>query len=614
MDDIRSGDFHTDAVKDPEKLFGWNKEGGLLGALVRYAVNGRSFFLRGERRSGKTSLLYCLTDLIKKNHHQIVPVYVDCQEFEVLGTPYGYILSLMAEALVERLEDSETWQGAEKPLLDGYNLETLASAGELSLNEAQCLRAYTKLSNLLKKNHRQMLLIFDEYEYFAKCGDRHNSFTPFRSQMDKYSREDGGIFCIISGAEKLSDFSARIGSPQFNLFTREEQVPPLEKEDFYKLWEDCRASCSDSARQLLDRCCPGSCCSNLDTLYNMCGGRPSYAKLLGDSWCQDGERDALDILSNSKWLDDIYRRQNEQRKKLLLEIALDKPTQENSDTKYLEEMYLITRNTDREIGGFSILGGLWKRYLLQRAELEYEVNFQNAWDLACMIVKRNKLHTLLEQRRSKGKMEDDWLEFKAALIPDAKQMEADKQEQKKQLTKDDYRWNVVRAILAMRNTRGGLILIGVKDNADVIGIETSDLSDSHYLSKGDFLRNNFFNQIQKNEFVLSETKINLDNCKWDFNCKADWLDYDILDVEGKKIIWICVKPLIPDEIKNYFIKECVRNHPMCTSKYILIRTDQQDTQRIYDIEEIKEHFEKMQNPSDDSLKKLRSIWFSLLGK
>ncbi len=65
-------------------------------------------------------------------------------------------------------------------------------------------------------------------------------------------------------------------------------------------------------------------------------------------------------------------------------------------------------------------------------------------------------------------METDWLEFKAACGPP----EDDSSENK--LNKNDYRLHVAEAVMALANTHGGCVLLGVNDEAEPIGLDASD--------------------------------------------------------------------------------------------------------------------------------------------
>ena len=63
--------------------------------------------------------------------------------------------------------------------------------------------------------------------------------------------------------------------------------------------------------------------------------------------------------------------------------------------------------------------------------------------------------------------ERDWLEFKAATYPLGGHF-------KEPENKHDYRWNVAKAVIALANSIGGVVLLGVNDAGEPVGIEASD--------------------------------------------------------------------------------------------------------------------------------------------
>lgn len=72
--------------------------------------------------------------------------------------------------------------------------------------------------------------------------------------------------------------------------------------------------------------------------------------------------------------------------------------------------------------------------------------------------------------------ETDWLEFKAAVFPlDGKYTGTNK---------DYYSWNVAKAVIGMANTRGGVVLLGIDDDVDAVGLGPSD--PENYIVQGGF--------------------------------------------------------------------------------------------------------------------------------
>ena len=67
-----------------------------------------------------------------------------------------------------------------------------------------------------------------------------------------------------------------------------------------------------------------------------------------------------------------------------------------------------------------------------------------------------------------GGAETDWLEFKAAMIGRHKDRKNPKENDA------DGHWNVAEAVLAMANTRGGAVLVGIDDDGNTVGLQAGD--------------------------------------------------------------------------------------------------------------------------------------------
>jgi hypothetical protein len=69
-----------------------------------------------------------------------------------------------------------------------------------------------------------------------------------------------------------------------------------------------------------------------------------------------------------------------------------------------------------------------------------------------------------------GGQETDWLELKASVYPSASDAHLP-------LKPDDYFWHIAHAAIAMANTRGGVILLGITDFGEPVGLSASDPTD-----------------------------------------------------------------------------------------------------------------------------------------
>jgi len=63
--------------------------------------------------------------------------------------------------------------------------------------------------------------------------------------------------------------------------------------------------------------------------------------------------------------------------------------------------------------------------------------------------------------------ERDWLEFKHSWLPGPS-------EQGKEVQNDSHRWHIVKDLIALANSRGGALMIGVADDGQIEGISGAD--------------------------------------------------------------------------------------------------------------------------------------------
>lgn len=105
-----------------------------------------------------------------------------------------------------------------------------------------------------------------------------------------------------------------------------------------------------------------------------------------------------------------------------------------------------------------------------------------------------------------GGQESEWLEFKAGIGPPRGQPMG-KDEKGKDYNRYDYHWHVARAVIAMANTRGGVILLGISEHKppeppEPVGLSSSDPK-GILNEKG---KDSFFNDVL-NHAIHPDTKL-----------------------------------------------------------------------------------------------------------
>lgn len=597
--------FHVSAVKKSEDLYDWNDpERGLLNKVLSYVCTGTSFLIYGERRSGKTSILNCINYELQRHSGVPIPAVVDFQSYGfrkmIIEDGYRYILTCISKSMNTARSNGETWISS--PLIFQQLRKDFLTCSDITSFPQECsaILLLDEIESFFIKNKKSLVLMFDEYERLQDVfyDIKDTFFYPFRKLQDRYDPNYGGIFCIIAGAEEPSSFLQRYGSPQFNLFTDIVRVPPISRTAFTSMWKDLREQSSPECQQNLD-----SHGSDIAYIYDLCGGRPGFAKLLGRHWALP-RRESCNPLES--WFRDIFLRQPDSAREFLISLAQDHAVDEDSeDARRLLSLYLIEKNPDPEMRGLQISGILWKKFLQAYTNRQQNIipetpSIENAGDLAKYIIQYDKLEALLRIQNGKGE-KADWLEFKAALIPSDEQKRRDQEKNGHSYSNDDYVWHTLKAILAMRNSRGGLICIGVKDCGEIIGIQQNN----SYNSSDDFIRNNIVNKINKYSLSLhGGKKIEISNFNISNLLSSGEITLEQKNINSKIVIFIAVKPIMKKTMENII---SITEKSTSEREYIIVRSRHTNNREIVKFEERRKFIDTLWNNDD-----LYAFWNQLL--
>lgn len=497
-------------VDDPRFLFGWNIPGGLLDQALGKLARGEAFMVRGERRSGKTSFLNCLKARIYDELSNITVASVNflSEQGAGAGSPlkaHKLILEKILEALFE--DDRLVWLEDSLSLGNMVFTRDEPDIGVDGIDDLSTVRRCLKrLNKLLQEHSHRVVIFFDEYEsMYEAFGGGTNYFQLYRD-FQQNSRS-GGISSIIAGAESVDSFSGRTGSDQFNLH-HPLYITGIDKNSFLDMWRHCLEECSPLCRDRVEAKVEEL--GGVDTVYEFCGGRPSYAKTLGDYWASGKEGDAPGLL---QWFRQILKRlthQSDECKQLLVNIASERQLGQLSKdmSAALNDLLLLDhvwKDNRSEIHPWKIRGGLWKEFLKEYDESvvpeereEFEVmsinEIRDGLDLAAWLLGQRDFSTdMLHLCR-----ETDWLEFKRALYckkPETGGTEIDyfpglcsECRRRKNGNANDkcwqtcevrneVNWKVSEAVIALANTGGGALLLGVDDTLSEIGYIPTVLRD-----------------------------------------------------------------------------------------------------------------------------------------
>jgi len=138
-----------------------------------------------------------------------------------------------------------------------------------------------------------------------------------------------------------------------------------------------------------------------------------------------------------------------------------------------------------------------------------------------------------------------WLEFKEGLVRDPQHTEFDKSND------TDIHWQVARALIALANTKGGAVVLGLDDSAEPVGLEKSDTGDK--LKMGN---DSFWQKVLKPALTPENLSWNCQKYgkhKMSSNVLSTLLEPRFLEYKEKKVALIIVKPLPIDSNLIYVI-------------------------------------------------------------
>lgn len=149
-----------------------------------------------------------------------------------------------------------------------------------------------------------------------------------------------------------------------------------------------------------------------------------------------------------------------------------------------------------------------------------------------------------------GHDERDWLELKAACYPKGGVFDGHDNE-------DDFAWNVAKAVIALANSLGGVVLLGVDDGGKAVGLEASD--PRGLLSKGidAYLRNYLYPKIlfpRKGWLLGNGTKFSLANA---VALLTRLVTVEKLFFDYQPVLAIFVQP-VPDDFGELVVDQYAR--------------------------------------------------------
>lgn len=242
MSNLRSNLFTLNSITNRKKLIGRDKF--ITKIKEDYIANLASVLLVGGRRSGKTSLLKCISN---DTSNGLKFVYIDIQAVE--KDLQGFVINSLNESI-------------------GCKLDSISG----------CLDYFYE--NVFKANHNKLVIVLDEIDLLMEknISTRH-LFSHLRAALTKYGSEF--LVFVLAAPLRLREIEidAERGSGFLNMFI-EEFIPLIETEPkaFYR---DYLESCQPESDNSYDDLKLLFSSDNLEKLYTWVGKHPYILQQVG---------------------------------------------------------------------------------------------------------------------------------------------------------------------------------------------------------------------------------------------------------------------------------------------------------------------------------------------
>ena len=349
-------------VKEPSELFGWNKSEGLLKALVTGIISSKSNIqILGERRSGKSSILNCISYKITNNNENdhIIPIIVNFNDYNYfLNKDNGYNLFTSCILLTMNkigLFNSESYQVNKRTKIsksvsiEGY-LENLSTYSGLKSK-----KLFKELIHSLAEKNYSIVLLIDEYEsmFLTTFNGEPGSLYGVRNLITQAVLPNSQIFqCCITGTRRWSDYYNTIGSDDFNFINDTAYLETLTENDSTQL-----------IKYGLDKCNKDLPLLNFNNIYEFSGGWPFLIKLMCNHTIQNKIPDENYLNERCfSHFDSIWQRLSYDQKLVLKR----KDRNDRNVIEYLLHLNLISKKSFLFKERILPLGKIWKNFVSQK--------------------------------------------------------------------------------------------------------------------------------------------------------------------------------------------------------------------------------------------------------
>lgn len=338
-------------VTDPDLLFGRKK---LLDDVCEGILSGSSFFVWGERRSGKTSFLNCLQRKLFESPN-VISALIDYKSLTFITTTADAYRWMSSMLLNVALCKNDCIELRVFDLLI-YKMDTEYDYYELlkSVGDSECVaglldRVIQAISSAMEV--KRFILLIDEYEHlFERTFGAANGFMYIRS----LASDPKFLFSyILSGSIHWRYMSSSIGSPELNNSITK-YLQPLKWDDFQAFYNYELSTLDAGAKKeiVVDK---------ESLICSQSGGIPFYAKVIASGLMDEIDKEELfSVLS--QYFDERYK--NMLRNCGCKSLNEVKCMIDNKANQYSEFLRLGIIKKDGDQAEFN--GDYWKSYIDQR--------------------------------------------------------------------------------------------------------------------------------------------------------------------------------------------------------------------------------------------------------
>lgn len=389
---MNSGFNASAVVTNPEYLFGHNGAGALLEQLMLQMQMGVNSQLLGEHRSGKTSVLRCCFAKLLEQHPNLVPVYINFrQHYSVRGRSAALRFLL---ATIHATVIAQHPQFAQETIVRDISFSASPHA-ETHYRTLEDVKESYRVDSLLEEYVLKILperelglvLLLDEYEHMMleTFEGQTGAFFLIRDLASEPPAKSLPKPCtyVLAGAVPWNRMCAAIGSPELNNIAPVYYVSPIGYVDFVQMWEHCVRESAERARINITN-------SGLDVneIYELAGGWPFYAKVMGDYLSTGVYQQPVIYESLIQHFNVIWSHLEPSERVLLKDVSLQNEVLGNGHD--IIKRGLLEINSE---GDPSIRGKLWADYVIEQPEEKTE---QTKSKVEILSIPKEKLKVMIE--------------------------------------------------------------------------------------------------------------------------------------------------------------------------------------------------------------------------